>query len=133
MSVDEATHHLEQTLRGSRWENIRGWHIFRHSFISNCAAKGIDQRTIDRWLGHQTEEMRPPVHALVPQCAKATLSVWCSVIGLWCGKERLWSGEIGRPELEYRVTAVTACISPWVIASVSATGTAIFRRTFLPA
>ncbi len=48
-TVDKSNHHLRQALSGSCWAKIRGWHIFRHSFISNCAAMGIDQRIIDGW------------------------------------------------------------------------------------
>jgi integrase len=55
---NEATDHFERTLAGSKWAVVRGWHVFRHSFASSCAACGIDQRLIDEWLGHQTEEMR---------------------------------------------------------------------------
>jgi integrase len=58
--------HLRRSLRGSRWAVIRGWHIARHSFASNCAAKGIDQRLIDRWLGHTTDEMRRRYQHLIP-------------------------------------------------------------------
>ena len=66
ISVDESSRCLKQALRGSRWEKIRGWHIFRHSFISNCAARGVDQRMIDAWSGHQTEEMRRRYTHLFP-------------------------------------------------------------------
>ena len=66
VSPEEASHHLERVLAGSKWEKIRGWHVFRHSFISNCAAKGIDQRMIDRWSGHQTDEMRRRYTHLFP-------------------------------------------------------------------
>jgi hypothetical protein len=38
----------------------------RHSFASNCAARGIDQRLIDRWLGHTTDEMRRRYQHLIP-------------------------------------------------------------------
>jgi integrase len=55
---DEANDHFKRTVQGSKWQVLRGWHVFRHSFASNCAAAGIDQRLIDEWLGHQTEEMR---------------------------------------------------------------------------
>jgi site-specific recombinase XerD len=36
-------------------ESAPGRHILRHSFASNCAAKGIDQRLLDAWLGHTIE------------------------------------------------------------------------------
>lgn len=57
LSVDQAHDRIKRTLRGD-WKNIRGWHVFRHSFISNCTSQGVDQRMIDTWSGHQTEEMR---------------------------------------------------------------------------
>ncbi len=66
VTVGESNHHLRQSLSGSRWERIRGWHLFRHSFISNCAARGIDQRIIDTWSGHQTDEMRKRYTHLFP-------------------------------------------------------------------
>jgi integrase len=66
VTVSESDHHLRQSLSGSRWEKIHGWHLFRHSFISNCAARGIDQRIIDAWSGHQTDEMRKRYTHLFP-------------------------------------------------------------------
>ncbi len=74
VTVDEATYHLSKTLSGSKWKDIRGWHIFRHSFISNCAAKGIDQRMIDRWSGHQTDEMRKRYTHLFPDAQQEAIS-----------------------------------------------------------
>ena len=41
---------------GSPWSVLRGYHVLRHSFISACASKGIDQRLLDEWVGHQTDE-----------------------------------------------------------------------------
>lgn len=43
----EAHNHLQYALRQSRWSIVPGWHVFRHSFISNCANRGVDQRIID--------------------------------------------------------------------------------------
>jgi integrase len=63
---DEAGDHFKRTLVGSKWEKLRGWHVFRHSFVSNCAAKNIDQRVIDEWTGHQTEDMRRRYRHLFP-------------------------------------------------------------------
>jgi len=66
LTCEEAGHHFQQTLRGSKWDKLRGWHVFRHSFCSNCAAAGTDQRIIDQWVGHQTEEMRRRYRHLIP-------------------------------------------------------------------
>lgn len=66
MAVDQATDLLSRCLTGTDWTKIRGWHVFRHSFISNCASTGIDQRMIDAWSGHQTEEMRRRYTHLFP-------------------------------------------------------------------
>lgn len=63
---DEANDHFKRTLAGSKWARLRGWHVLRHSFASNCAAKGVDQRIIDEWMGHQTEEMRRRYRHLFP-------------------------------------------------------------------
>lgn len=73
LTVDEASHHFKQSLAGSRWDKIRGWHVFRHSFISNCASQGIDQRMIDAWTGHQTEEIRKRYRHLFPTVQRAAL------------------------------------------------------------
>ena len=66
LTKDEAHDHFGRTLAGSRWEVLRGWHVLRHSFISNCAAGGVDQRLIDAWVGHTTEEMRRRYRHLIP-------------------------------------------------------------------
>jgi integrase len=66
ISGDEALHHFETVLLGTKWTKLRGWHIFRHSFCSNCAAKGIDQRMINAWVGHQTDEMVRRYRHLLP-------------------------------------------------------------------
>ena len=52
---------------------IRGWHVFRHSFISACASRGIDQRLIDEWVGHTTEEMRRRYRHLYPSVQRQAL------------------------------------------------------------
>ncbi len=57
---------FRNTVEGSKWGMLLGWHLFRHSFASNMACKGIDQRFIDASLGHQTEEMRRRYRHLFP-------------------------------------------------------------------
>lgn len=50
-----SNYYLGLTLAHSRWAQIKGWHTFRHSFASNLACRGVDQRIIDAWMGHNTE------------------------------------------------------------------------------
>jgi len=54
---DQASNFFEKTFIHSKWDVLHGWHLFRHSFCSNCAAAGIEQRIINDWVGHQTDEM----------------------------------------------------------------------------
>ncbi|MFO0877908.1 MAG: tyrosine-type recombinase/integrase [Gemmataceae bacterium] len=63
---DEAHDHFRRTLAGSKWGVLRGYHVLRHSFISCLAAAGIDQRIIDEFSGHSTEEQRRRYRHLVP-------------------------------------------------------------------
>lgn len=73
ISPPEAGYHLEQALRGSSWAVMPGWHVFRHSFISNCATRGVDQRMIDDWVGHQTDEQRKRYRHLFPDTQKSEI------------------------------------------------------------
>jgi integrase len=66
LTCEEAGHHFQQALLGSKWEKLRGWHVFRHSFCSNCASAGVDQRMINAWVGHQTEDMVRRYRHLIP-------------------------------------------------------------------
>jgi integrase len=69
---DEAHDHFKRTLVGSKWGVLRGWHVLRHSFASNCAARGIDQRLIDSWLGHTTEIRKRYLH-LIPSTEQSAI------------------------------------------------------------
>ena len=73
LTVDDASTLFDRTFANGKWEKIRGWHVFRHSFISNCASKGVDQRMIDAWSGHQTEEMRKRYRHLFPTVQREAL------------------------------------------------------------
>ena len=70
---NEVLDHFRRALHGSKWEKLRGWHVFRHSFASNCAAQGVDQRLIDTWMGHQAEEMRKRYRHLLPNQEQAAI------------------------------------------------------------
>lgn len=66
LTVDQAVDHFKRTLGKTNWHRTRGFHVFRHSFASNLAAMNVDQRIIDEWMGHQTEEMRRRYRHLFP-------------------------------------------------------------------
>jgi integrase len=67
LTTSDADYAFNRTLAGSKWSVIKGFHVFRHSFASNLAYRGIDQRVIDEMLGHQTEEMRRRYRHLFPE------------------------------------------------------------------
>jgi len=75
---DEAHDHFQRTLADSKWAKLRGWHALRHSFASNCAASSLDQRMIDEWMGHQTEEMVRRYRHLFPSKQREAI---CLVFG----------------------------------------------------
>jgi integrase len=62
----EAHHYFRRALRLCPWKGLKGWHVFRHSFISALASKGVDQRIIDDIVGHQTEQQRRRYRHLYP-------------------------------------------------------------------
>ena len=69
-----------QPLRGTDWclpgRNGRpkiGFHTYRHSFASNLAAAGVDQRVIDEFMGHTTEAMRKRYRHLFPRAKKSAI------------------------------------------------------------
>jgi integrase len=72
MTKDSARGYLRRALRThDKWCKIRGFHVFRHSFASICALKGVHPSIIDAWLGHQTEEMRRRYRHLFPEETQA--------------------------------------------------------------
>ena len=73
MTRNEANDHFKRLVADSKWQGLRGWHIFRHSFASNCAARGVDQRLIDAWMGHQTDEMGKRYRHLFPNQEQAAI------------------------------------------------------------
>lgn len=70
---------LRRLLNRGKWKVLRGYHVFRHSFASNLAAAGVDQRVIDELMGHTTVEMQKRYRHLFPdQRRQAVLSVFGS-------------------------------------------------------
>jgi integrase len=57
---------FRSAVKESTWQTVQGYHVLRHSFASNCALKGVDQRITDDWMGHQSEAMRRRYRHLFP-------------------------------------------------------------------
>ena len=57
---------FRSAVKDSPWQVVQSYHVLRHSFASNCALKGVDQRITDAWMGHQTEAMRRRYRHLFP-------------------------------------------------------------------
>lgn len=73
--TERAVQHGFRTVTANTpWAMLRGFHIFRHSFASNLAAAGIDQRLIDELMGHQTEAMRKRYRHLFPDQRRAAIT-----------------------------------------------------------
>ncbi len=58
--------HFRRVLKNTKWENVRGLHTLRHSFVSACATRGIDQRLVMEWAGHMDEETSRRYRHLYP-------------------------------------------------------------------
>lgn len=67
MTEQNLTKAFPRLLKGSKWEVLKGYHVFRHSFASNLALKRVDERVIDELMGHQTEAMRKRYRHLFPE------------------------------------------------------------------
>lgn len=77
LTIHEVSDHFRRTVKGGHWAIVPGLHCLRHSFISACASKGLDQRIIDEWVGHQTDEQRRRYRHLYPSVqAEAIKSVF---------------------------------------------------------
>lgn len=74
MIPERASDELSKALAGSRWEKLRGWHVLRHSFVSNLASRAVDQRLIDEFVGHTTEAMRRRYRHLFPETKRAAIA-----------------------------------------------------------
>jgi len=80
ITKDRANRCFWQPMNGTKWELDKkrhwyklGFHTYRHSFASNLAALGVDQRVIDEWMGHQTEAMPKRYRHLFPKTRRSAI------------------------------------------------------------
>ena len=77
---DRANRLFWQPMRGTKWclDAKRdlfkvGFHTYRHSFAGNLAATGVDQRVIDEFMGHTTDEMRNRYRHCFPKSQRSAI------------------------------------------------------------
>jgi integrase len=73
--------HTEWCLDSSKDWFKAGFHTYRHSFASNLAAAGVDQRVIDEFMGHQTEAMRRRYRHLFPKARRSAIESFSLAAG----------------------------------------------------
>ncbi|ODU00289.1 MAG: hypothetical protein ABS79_03625 [Planctomycetes bacterium SCN 63-9] len=73
LTINEVSDHFRRTVDSGAWQVVPGLHCLRHSFISACASRGLDQRIIDEWVGHQTDEQRRRYRHLYPSVQREAM------------------------------------------------------------
>jgi integrase len=74
LTRNEVHDHFKRVLAGTKWESMRGLHCLRHSFISACASKGVDQRLVQEWAGHMNEATSKRYRHLYPSTQQEAIS-----------------------------------------------------------
>jgi integrase len=74
LTRNEVHDHFKRVLAGTKWEHVRGLHSLRHSFISACASKGVDQRLVQEWAGHMNEATSRRYRHLYPSMQQEAIS-----------------------------------------------------------
>jgi integrase len=74
LTRNEVHDHFKRALVGTKWEMMRGLHCLRHSFISACASKGVDQRLVQEWAGHMNEATSKRYRHLYPSTQQEAIS-----------------------------------------------------------
>jgi integrase len=63
----DAAHQIFTSAVKGKFSVLKGWHVLRHSFISALVIAGIDQRIVDSFSGHSTDQQRKRYTHLAPE------------------------------------------------------------------
>jgi integrase len=74
LTCREVHDHFKRVLAGTKWRGVRGLHCLRHSFISACASKGVDQRLVQEWAGHMNEATSKRYRHLYPSTQQEAIN-----------------------------------------------------------
>ncbi|HWY86124.1 MAG TPA: site-specific integrase, partial [Gemmataceae bacterium] len=75
LTRNEVHDHFKRVLAETKWERMRGLHTLRHSFISACASKGVDQRLVQEWAGHMNEATSKRYRHLYPSTQQEAIKL----------------------------------------------------------
>jgi integrase len=91
-SVQMANHYFRWALDSSDWKPLRGYHVFRHSLISNLACRGVTDRIIMGLVGHLNAATTRRYQHLFPSTVQAALD---SVFGSGAKVAEVGQGSMG--------------------------------------
>ncbi|MGA2062900.1 MAG: site-specific integrase [Thermoguttaceae bacterium] len=74
LTRNEVHDHFKRVLAKTKWDQMRGLHCLRHSFISACASKGVDQRLVQEWAGHMNEATSKRYRHLYPSTQQEAIT-----------------------------------------------------------
>lgn len=70
-----ADHYFKWTLEKSKWAALRGYHVFRHSLISNLACQGVLEKVIMGIVGHLNAETTRRYLHLYPSTVQSAMDM----------------------------------------------------------
>jgi integrase len=73
LNADLMDHRFDAAVRGTKFAVMRGFHVLRHSFASVLASKGVDQRIINSFMGHSSEQMASRYRHLIPAATRSAI------------------------------------------------------------
>ena len=74
-TVQMAQHYFQWAVAGGKWHVVRGWHVLRHSLVSNLAQHGVSERVIMEIVGHLNRETTRRYLHLRPATLEAAMDL----------------------------------------------------------
>ncbi|CAN5307802.1 hypothetical protein BH10PLA2_BH10PLA2_27640 [soil metagenome] len=75
LTVQMTQHYFQWAVAGGKWAVVRGFHVFRHSIISNLAARGVSDNVIQALAGHLNRDTTRRYLHLRPQTLEAAVGL----------------------------------------------------------
>jgi integrase len=75
ITAQMASHHFRWAVEATKWKPLPGFHVLRHSFVSNLASRGVSDHVIMGLVGHLNRETTRRYLHLRPQTLEAALGL----------------------------------------------------------